>query len=53
MLGLTAPIRGPKLVSAVGDVGGFVHTNLRDFPAPFANPVWSGVSTILPSAGKL
>jgi xyloglucan-specific exo-beta-1,4-glucanase len=44
VLGLTAPISGPKLVSAVGDVGGFVHTDLTTFPQPFTNPVWSGVS---------
>ena len=45
VLGLTAPISGPKLVSAVGDVGGFVHTDLRNFPKPFTNPVWAGVSS--------
>ena len=44
VLGLTAPISGPKLISALGDVGGFVHTDLTDFPKPFTNPVWGGVS---------
>lgn len=41
--GLTAPISGPKIVSVVGDVGGFVHADLTAPPVAFTNPIWPGV----------
>lgn len=44
VLSLTAPISGPKLISAVGDVGGFVHSDLSTPPPTFSNPIWAGVS---------
>jgi xyloglucan-specific exo-beta-1,4-glucanase len=45
VLGLTAPIGGgAKLVTAVGDVGGFVHTDTTSDAKPFTNPNWPGVS---------
>ena len=43
---LTAPISGPKLVSVVGDDGGFVHTDLTVPPPTFTNPIWAGVRTV-------
>ncbi|KAK7461821.1 hypothetical protein VKT23_008252 [Stygiomarasmius scandens] len=41
-LGLIAPPGGPPLLSALGDIGGFVHNDL-DTPrsAEFSNPIWS------------
>ncbi|EJC97846.1 Oligoxyloglucan reducing end-specific cellobiohydrolase [Fomitiporia mediterranea MF3/22] len=48
---LTAPLSGPKLVSAVGDVGGFVHTDLTEPPPTFTNPIWSGTATGVDHAG--
>lgn len=42
--GLTAPLTGPFIISAVGDVGGFMHTSLTTPPETFTNPTWPGVS---------
>ncbi|KLO08325.1 CEL6 protein [Schizopora paradoxa] len=49
--GLTAPISGPKIVSVVGDVGGFVHTDLSAPPLPFTNPIWPGTASDVDHAG--
>ncbi|KAI5118809.1 hypothetical protein M0805_005151 [Coniferiporia weirii] len=49
--GLTAPPTGPKLVSAVGDVGGFVHTDLTVSPPTFSNPIWPGTASDVDHAG--
>ncbi|KAJ6622647.1 hypothetical protein B0H10DRAFT_2162789 [Mycena sp. CBHHK59/15] len=39
---LIAPPSGPTLISAVGDEGGFVHTDLTKPPAQeFLDPVWA------------
>ncbi|KAH8114431.1 Oligoxyloglucan reducing end-specific cellobiohydrolase [Phellopilus nigrolimitatus] len=48
---LTAPLTGPILVSAVGDVGGFVHTNLTTPPPTFTNPIWAGTASSVDHAG--
>ncbi|TFY77051.1 hypothetical protein EWM64_g6961, partial [Hericium alpestre] len=40
--GLISPPTGPSLISAVGDDGGFVHTDLNKAPeSEFTNPSWS------------
>ncbi|KAL0950943.1 hypothetical protein HGRIS_007696 [Hohenbuehelia grisea] len=40
--GLISPPSGPTLLSAVGDIEGFVHTSLDSAPATsFLNPKWS------------
>ncbi|THU94834.1 Oligoxyloglucan reducing end-specific cellobiohydrolase [Dendrothele bispora CBS 962.96] len=40
--GLISPPTGPSLLSAVGDIGGFVHTSLTTPPAhDYLNPEWS------------
>lgn len=44
ILGLTAPPTGPILVSSIGDVGGFVHSNLNSTPVDPTNPIFQGVS---------
>ncbi|THH08451.1 hypothetical protein EW145_g2691 [Phellinidium pouzarii] len=49
--GLTAPPSGPILVSAVGDVGGFVHTDLTTSPPTFSNPIWPGTASDVDHAG--
>ncbi|KAI0078942.1 Oligoxyloglucan reducing end-specific cellobiohydrolase [Panus rudis PR-1116 ss-1] len=39
---LISPPVGPSLISAVGDIGGFVHTSLTSPPkSSFQNPTWS------------
>ncbi|THU81179.1 CEL6 protein [Dendrothele bispora CBS 962.96] len=45
--GLIAPPGGPPLLSALGDIGGFVHNNL-DTPrsAAYSNPTWSTTADI-------
>lgn len=47
VLDLTAPISGPLLISAVGDVGGFVHSDLTKPSPTFTNPIWAGVSLMI------
>jgi len=49
--GLTAPISGPKLVSTVSDVAGFVHTDLTVSPPTFTNPIWPGSGADVDHAG--
>ncbi|KAI5117689.1 hypothetical protein M0805_003479 [Coniferiporia weirii] len=40
--GLISPPTGPSLLSAVGDIGGFVHNSLTTPPSTgFTNPTWS------------
>ncbi|RDB29593.1 Xyloglucanase [Hypsizygus marmoreus] len=40
--GLISPPSGPSLLSAVGDIGGFVHTSLTTAPkTSFINPTWA------------
>ncbi|KAL0580288.1 hypothetical protein V5O48_001705 [Marasmius crinis-equi] len=42
ILGLISPPSGPSLLSAVGDITGFAHTNLNAAPSTsFTNPSWS------------
>ncbi|VDB99838.1 unnamed protein product [Peniophora sp. CBMAI 1063] len=44
---LLSPPTGPILISAVGDDGGFVHTDLSKAPAQeFQNPVWATTADI-------
>ncbi|THG93951.1 hypothetical protein EW026_g7416 [Hermanssonia centrifuga] len=45
--GLISPPVGPPLLSSVGDVGGFVHTDLTKAPTTeFTNPTWSSSSDL-------
>ncbi|KZS94691.1 Oligoxyloglucan reducing end-specific cellobiohydrolase [Sistotremastrum niveocremeum HHB9708] len=45
--GLISPPVGPSLLSAVGDVGGFVHNSLTTAPSTgFVNPTWATTSDI-------
>ncbi|KAG7099404.1 hypothetical protein E1B28_001257 [Marasmius oreades] len=45
--GLISPPSGPQLLSAVGDIGGFVHKNLDVAPASsYTNPTWATASDI-------
>ncbi|KIJ46121.1 carbohydrate-binding module family 1 protein [Sphaerobolus stellatus SS14] len=45
--GLISPPSGPSLLSAVGDVGGFVHNSLTTAPSTeFTNPTWSTTANI-------
>ncbi|TFK76921.1 Oligoxyloglucan reducing end-specific cellobiohydrolase [Pluteus cervinus] len=45
--GLIAPPTGPPLLSAVGDLGGFVHNSLSAPPSTgFINPTWATSSDI-------
>ncbi|THH34158.1 hypothetical protein EUX98_g40 [Antrodiella citrinella] len=45
--GLISPPTGPPLISALGDIEGFVHTSLTVAPAnEFANPTWSSASDV-------
>ncbi|KAJ8520928.1 hypothetical protein ONZ45_g2331 [Pleurotus djamor] len=42
ILGLISPPTGPSLISAVGDIQGFVHTSLTTAPThSWTNPEWS------------
>ncbi|KAI0274685.1 hypothetical protein BC834DRAFT_965184 [Gloeopeniophorella convolvens] len=44
---LISPPVGPPLISAVGDDGGFVHTDLTKAPATsFQNPSWSSTADL-------
>ncbi|KAL5482494.1 hypothetical protein ACEPAI_9088 [Sanghuangporus weigelae] len=49
--GLTAPLSGTKLISVVGDVGGFVHIDLTRPPITFTNPIWAGTVSAVDHAG--
>jgi len=45
--GLISPPSGPQLISAVGDIEGFVHNSLTAAPAAyFSDPVWTTTSDI-------
>ncbi|KAF9015345.1 hypothetical protein BDQ17DRAFT_1386098 [Cyathus striatus] len=45
--GLISPPTGPSLLSAVGDIGGFVHNSLTSAPSTmFTNPTWATASDI-------
>ncbi|KAF9457081.1 Oligoxyloglucan reducing end-specific cellobiohydrolase [Collybia nuda] len=45
--GLISPPSGPSLLSAVGDIGGFVHTSLTVAPKTgFTNPTWATAADI-------
>jgi xyloglucan-specific exo-beta-1,4-glucanase len=44
VLALVSPPTGAHLVSAVGDVGGWVHANLDVAPPTLHVPVWGTVS---------
>ncbi|TFK40979.1 hypothetical protein BDQ12DRAFT_710849 [Crucibulum laeve] len=45
--GLISPPSGPSLLSAVGDIGGFVHNSLTTAPSTmFTNPTWATASDI-------
>ncbi|KJA29887.1 carbohydrate-binding module family 1 protein [Hypholoma sublateritium FD-334 SS-4] len=45
--GLISPPSGPSLLSAVGDIGGFVHTSLTVSPQTgFINPTWATTADI-------
>ncbi|KAF9036414.1 Oligoxyloglucan reducing end-specific cellobiohydrolase [Hymenopellis radicata] len=45
--GLISPPTGPHLLSAVGDIGGFVHNDLAVAPASsYTNPKWSTAADI-------
>lgn len=47
ILGLISPPSGPTLISAVGDIQGFVHNSLTAAPAhSWTNPEWSTTSDI-------
>ncbi|RXW14751.1 hypothetical protein EST38_g11104 [Candolleomyces aberdarensis] len=47
ILGLISPPSGPSLLSAVGDLGGFVHNSLSAAPATgFKDPNWATASDI-------
>ncbi|KAF5317019.1 hypothetical protein D9611_004002 [Ephemerocybe angulata] len=47
ILGLISPPSGPPLVSAVGDIGGFVHQSLDVAPSnSHQNPNWASASDI-------
>ncbi|EIN03833.1 CEL6 protein [Punctularia strigosozonata HHB-11173 SS5] len=49
--GLSAPLSGPLLLSAVGDVGSFRHTSLTTPPTENANPIWAGTASDVDYAG--
>jgi xyloglucan-specific exo-beta-1,4-glucanase len=47
VLGLASPPSGPPLLSAVGDIGGFVHKSLTAAPAEdFQNPAFTSTGDI-------
>ncbi|MCL2805403.1 MAG: xyloglucanase [Treponema sp.] len=46
ILDLVAPTSGPLLYSGMGDIGGFVHTNLNRAPNMIVNPKIDGVNSI-------
>ncbi|KAF8554021.1 Oligoxyloglucan reducing end-specific cellobiohydrolase [Imleria badia] len=47
VIGLISPPTGAHLLSAVGDIGGFVHYNLDTPPvAAYTNPAWQTTSDI-------
>jgi xyloglucan-specific exo-beta-1,4-glucanase len=46
VLGLVSPPQGAHLVSAVGDVGGWVHNNLDAAPPTLHVPVWGTVADL-------
>ena len=46
ILELVAPTSGPHLYSGMGDIGGFVHTNLNRAPNMIVNPKIDGVNSI-------
>ncbi|MDR2541964.1 MAG: xyloglucanase [Treponema sp.] len=46
VLALVAPTQGPLLYSGMGDIGGFVHTNLTRAPNMIVNPKIDGVNSI-------
>ncbi|KAH6913941.1 hypothetical protein BKA70DRAFT_649198 [Coprinopsis sp. MPI-PUGE-AT-0042] len=47
ILGLASPPSGPPLLSAVGDIGGFVHSSLNAAPAhDFQNPKFTSTADI-------
>ena len=45
-MGLISPPVGPHLLSAVGDIGGWVHNNLDVVPSTLFVPVWGTVADI-------
>lgn len=46
VLGLVSPPTGPHLISAVGDIGGWSHTDLDTPPPTLHVPVWGTVADI-------
>lgn len=48
VLALISPKAGPHLLSGVGDIGGFVHTNFRQSPQSgmYTNPVATSVGSL-------
>jgi hypothetical protein len=47
ILALVSPPSGPPLLSGFGDIGGFVHEDLRTSPpSMFANPVFDNTNTL-------
>ncbi|MDR0303106.1 MAG: xyloglucanase [Treponema sp.] len=52
ILDLVSPTEGPQLISAMGDIGGFVHTNLNRAPNMIVNPKINGVNSVDYAANK-
>jgi photosystem II stability/assembly factor-like uncharacterized protein len=52
ILDLVAPTEGPILYSAMGDIGGFAHTNLNRAPNMIVNPKIDGVNSVDYAAAK-
>ena len=47
VLALISPPQGPPLLSGLGDIGGFVHEDLRiSPPAMYSNPVFNNTDTL-------
>jgi photosystem II stability/assembly factor-like uncharacterized protein len=52
ILDLVSPTEGGHLFSAMGDIGGFVHSNLNRAPNMMVNPTIDGVNSIDYAAAK-
>jgi photosystem II stability/assembly factor-like uncharacterized protein len=52
VLDLVSPTEGPHLISAMGDIGGFIHNDLNRAPNMIVNPKIDGVNSIDYAAAK-